>query len=610
MKFRVVAYTLLGGAFLACGHADRDYSSAGHAGSGGDEAGASAGGSAAAGHPGTGGSAVGGNSGTSAGEGGAPGPAAGAAGESAEAGAAGERNEPPDLCIGKVCSTPPADGCESGTQFRSHDKTGTCEAGVCSYASHEIACTCTAGACTTDPCASVTCASPPGAICKDANTLTKHAATGTCSGGNCSYAPTDSTCPFGCANGACKADPCNTLTCTTPPKPTCKDSTTRTTYAAGGTCSAGSCSYAATNTACSGATPSCKDPGTGAQCVACGTSSQCSNGGSCNSAGACVCSARYNGNHCEFQVFRGIGVLQGDTDSEASNVSHDGMVVVGYSYQGASVNHAVRSVNGAALQFLAEPSSLTPVGGCAAIAVDASGTVLMQCEQKPFLYTPATGVVAVDASPFMGPPNDISSDGKVIVGTKTASPQQQYRHANGATSLLGVLEPGGTNYSSATNSDGTVVVGFDGISKDVATRWTASTGLVALSGMSGWNDYLATDVTPDGTVIVGEATSGTTAWSALKWFGGSLTLTVLGPGAAYAVNGDGSVVIGSDVTFTIPMLWDGTGAHSITALLGATPDITADWTLSSVAGISDDGKVIVGNGLHGTHSEGWVAHLP
>ena len=346
---------------------------------------------------------------------------------------------------------------------------------------------------------------------------------------------------------------------------------------------------------------------------ACVTSDDCSNGAMCNGAGECACSPRFNGKHCEFQVFRGIVVLQGDTDSEAGNVSHDGTVVVGYSYlatQTGNLNHAVRSVNGAALQFIAEPAGLTPSKGCIAVAVDSSGTVLLQCESKTFVYTSAGGVVAVDLSPHDGIPNDISLDGKVIVGTTNATPQQEFRHANGTTSLLGVLEPGGTNLSTATNRDGSIVVGFDALNSEVATRWTAATGLTALSGLSDWKDFLANDVTPDGKVIVGLASTAAAASLAVKWSGAALKPTVLGPGTADAVSGDGSMVGGTDGTYKIATLWDGAGAHAVQELLGATPDLTADWSLVSVSGISDDGKVVVGGGMHGTHREGWVAHLP
>src|SRR5450432_2644311 len=92
-----------------------------------------------------------------------------------------------DLCLGKVCDTPPASDCNSSAEFKSYDTTGSCVAGVCSYTSHLIACTCQAHACATDPCIAVKCKSPPAATCKDVSTAISYAVSGTCSAGICSY---------------------------------------------------------------------------------------------------------------------------------------------------------------------------------------------------------------------------------------------------------------------------------------------------------------------------------------------------------------------------------------------------------------------------------------
>jgi len=226
----------------------------------------------------------------------------GAAMQQQEAGAAGENSggtagkdsgggsgessggAPPDPCAGKTCDSPPDNDCESSTKFRAYDRQGSCSAGVCSYASQQISCTCQQGACTTDPCLSVTCASSPAQKCKDASTLTQYASSGTCNGGSCSYAASDSSCAFGCANGACKADPCLSMTCTTQKAAICKDATTKTTFAATGSCSAGTCNYPSTDVSCGGSNLGCSGAGV---CGVCKSDSSC--GASC---GACPTSAR------------------------------------------------------------------------------------------------------------------------------------------------------------------------------------------------------------------------------------------------------------------------------------------------------------------------------
>ncbi|HKO47785.1 MAG TPA: SUMF1/EgtB/PvdO family nonheme iron enzyme [Polyangiaceae bacterium] len=274
--------------FAACSGPRRDFT--GKPGSGGN-----AGSSASAGSSG----AHVGSSGRGGGN--------GAAGDSSgpeNAGAAGDDTGPTDLCIGVTCDAAPASSCTNAKEYRTYDKLGSCTEGVCNYAEHLIACPCQSNACTSDPCATVTCNSPPTAKCTATNTLTEYAASGTCDAGSCNYVATDKTCNFGCANGACKADPCASLACSTPPAAKCKNTITKTTYAASGTCSAGDCSYAATDAACpsnqacsgqavcalcntdascgatcvacTGSTPKCKAQGATSACVGCLSNADCS----------------------------------------------------------------------------------------------------------------------------------------------------------------------------------------------------------------------------------------------------------------------------------------------------------------------------------------------
>jgi formylglycine-generating enzyme len=176
-----------------------------------------------------------------------------------------------DPCAGVVCNQAPAASCSSASELKTYDEIGACTGGVCGYTSHVVACDCGAGACNVDPCQSVTCSSPPPPSCKTSSTLVTYAAGGTCSAGTCSYGSKETACAFGCAGGACHADPCASVTCDEPPPAVCKDSGTLTTYAAAGTCSGGICSYAPTNATCQFgcANGACKpDP---CSAVACGT---------------------------------------------------------------------------------------------------------------------------------------------------------------------------------------------------------------------------------------------------------------------------------------------------------------------------------------------------
>ncbi|MBI4167983.1 MAG: hypothetical protein HY515_03435, partial [Candidatus Aenigmarchaeota archaeon] len=97
-----------------------------------------------------------------------------------------------------------------------------------------------------DPCAGVTCNSPPAAAC-DGNSVKTYSSPGTCSGGQCSYSSSTTSCKFGCSLGQCK--PCEPSACGTNSK-TCPDSFVATCQQ---TCSGG-----ASDASCVACEPSCQ----------------------------------------------------------------------------------------------------------------------------------------------------------------------------------------------------------------------------------------------------------------------------------------------------------------------------------------------------------------
>jgi hypothetical protein len=160
-----------------------------------------------------------------------------------------------DPCMGVSCTTPPVATC-NGSVRRSYVSPGSCALGSCTYAQQDTTCAsgCNAGQCLGDPCMGVTCTSPPAAICLNGTTRRTYGSSGTCALGSCNYAPADTSCPFGCANGSCIADPCSGVTCNTPPGPTCQGAQRRT-YSATGTCSSGTCAYTPMDAPCNAPPP-------------------------------------------------------------------------------------------------------------------------------------------------------------------------------------------------------------------------------------------------------------------------------------------------------------------------------------------------------------------
>lgn len=89
---------------------------------------------------------------------------------------------------------------------------------------------------TPDPCDDVVCDQSPQNTCKDGQTLTRYPNMGTCNEGMCVYQPGDVDCPTGCENGACNPGICEDDTCNmaTPPEATCSQADPRVAIAASG----------------------------------------------------------------------------------------------------------------------------------------------------------------------------------------------------------------------------------------------------------------------------------------------------------------------------------------------------------------------------------------
>ncbi|MGE0788030.1 MAG: hypothetical protein AB7S26_20325 [Sandaracinaceae bacterium] len=132
-----------------------------------------------------------------------------------------------DACAGVTCDMPPPATCADFDTRRSFAAVGTCAMGSCSYAPTNEDCDtppaatcvdgdtrrsfgmgrCTGGACNYPP-IDEDCVSPPAPTCVNPTTRRVYSPSGTCATGSCQYTFTDTTCPSGCAAGACTATPC------------------------------------------------------------------------------------------------------------------------------------------------------------------------------------------------------------------------------------------------------------------------------------------------------------------------------------------------------------------------------------------------------------------
>ncbi|MBI5544626.1 MAG: choice-of-anchor D domain-containing protein, partial [Deltaproteobacteria bacterium] len=167
-----------------------------------------------------------------------------------------------DPCAGVSCNTPPgpcfkeAGACSEGACFYSpkDDGTGCDDANACTEQD-----VCRAGSCQGTP---KSCLTPPAGHCTGSNAFVTYSSPGTCANGACQYTELQHSCSGGCVNDVCTPPPCQGMTCNDPPP--C--------FKTGGTCVNGSCRY---------------EPNTGASCDdanACTEHDACSGSGTCSGA--------------------------------------------------------------------------------------------------------------------------------------------------------------------------------------------------------------------------------------------------------------------------------------------------------------------------------------
>jgi uncharacterized membrane protein len=327
--------------------------------------------------------------------------------------------------------------------------------------------------------------------------------------------------------------------------------------------------------------------------------------------------------------FQGLGHLPGGTTllSSATAVSGDGLTVVGVStsaggFQGFRWQDfggmiGLGMTDATAVSFdgsVAVGRSLGPHPQVAARWVEGSGVQLL-------------GSLLPGASVAFG----VSANGETVVGISfSASPgptcnpnlpppwttTQAFRWtASSGMVGLGFPIPGPLPASSAKciSNDGAVIGGRATNDSDCANSldsyaiaWTNGVpAIIGATGVEGAGDVI--DVSPDGIALVGSDFNGLF----LNINGTHVPFAGLYPAA---VSTGGQRVVGSTISGTAAMVWDsGSGARNLREVLINDYGLGAElngWTLTHANGISDDGSVIAGRGIHNGVTEAWVAIAP
>ena len=293
---------------------------------------------------------------------------------------------------------------------------------------------------------------------------------------------------------------------------------------------------------------------------------------------------------------------------EGRDVSSNGTVIVGYSYDGTRTR-AFKYVGSTMTDLGALGTN--PTNSTYAYAVSSDGSVIVgqsynDTANRAFKYVGSTmtDLGALGTNPTNSSyATDVSENGSVIVGQSyNDTANRAFKYVGSTMTDLGALGTNPTNstYAYAVSSDGSVIVGQSyNDTAYHAFKYVGSTmtDLGAL-GTNPNNYSNATAVSSDGTVIVGYSYDGTTT-HAFKYVGSTMTdLGALGTDLtnssyANAVSSDGTVIVGYsyDGTTDRAVMWaDNRGIVDI-----------ADW-MSSITGANS--VTSMSNNLEMTYVEG------
>jgi probable HAF family extracellular repeat protein len=299
-------------------------------------------------------------------------------------------------------------------------------------------------------------------------------------------------------------------------------------------------------------------------------------------------------------------------------LSGDGSTAVGYAYWAFNASYPTSwDENGV--------PTLVDTGGTTAVfsearGVNFDGSVVVGFERdngSKRAVNWVNGVKSLLQNGDSGGAEDVNDDGTIIVGYSddaSGSQQATWWEQGGAVRHLLEESIDESNWASAVSGNGAVIVGtaYNGMNQD-ARIWTWNGNDydgADLQTLSNSADASAFDVSRDGTTAVGyDQDNGTSIYRPVKWNTDTLAVTQLdGEGQALAVNGDGSVIVGTDYTGLgqVAMRWTDNGVEILQdVLVGAGVDMT-DWDLEEAVDVSDDGQTIVGRGRFDGYQRSWI----
>lgn len=307
-------------------------------------------------------------------------------------------------------------------------------------------------------------------------------------------------------------------------------------------------------------------------------------------------------------VVSGFGALPlaGGVQGAAYAISADGGTVVGSVDVGGSLRACYWTDT-------VGPITIGPADSEAS-CVSADGSVIVGYQSGLlWRWTAAGGLVTFGTSSDSA--LAMSADASRVVGTTLVSGREQacYWNAAGTRTLLGFLPGHDVSNAQAVSADGSFIVGTSYLHTDEtntirAWRWTAAGGMVSLGVAGTATGSRGFGVSGDGTVVVGGLLNASGGVGAFQWSPGGGMIAIPALTIATGVSGDGSTLIASSL---LPAVGTSSYFAYQTASGITVPDPTTNPTDPTGAkgtypnGVSADGKTVVGYSF-GTNPLPWI----
>ncbi|HTV19534.1 MAG TPA: hypothetical protein VMG12_12700 [Polyangiaceae bacterium] len=301
---------------------------------------------------------------------------------------------------------------------------------------------------------------------------------------------------------------------------------------------------------------------------------------------------------CPAPALIGLPLIDDAAGCAARAVSADGSTVVGFCSLVEGTRPNQRSRSQATRWTLTGGVELYPGDGDSdAFSVSQDGSVVVGRDALGAFIWRANDVVHLEGA---GAAVSVSADGRVVIGDGPA----YVWTADAGVQPLPPLTAGLTSHAVAISADGRRIVGSEGNDIDgTPLEWTVDGRARALPALSNTVSLIPSALSADGSIIVGNAwTALDGASTAVRWTASGVETIAPNDSFAGLISADGLTIFGSVGPESV--VWDPGLARQPLAVMLAAAGVNADgWSLAP-AGVSSNGRVLVGQGQRLVEGDG------